>query len=253
MWVFCYSQGPLYTFSDLTFITAVCSPSLSSPRQEESRRGAEHASWIVLVTSPNFIYVHTISCNSFKSTLMWGLLVCLYVFTRETRPAFKERTRTRRLYALACWTPMCSCSRRILPVVVVCSPGTTPSVCRKGFVSVLLPEARASLGGTFGQYSRCSRLMRSGVDASPTVPPALKSCCGDVERCELMPLFPKADILLLLPMCNQLPLTAHPSPQWHPPKSVHFASAPGNCRPGDWGFPSHPLCHSAYFVLFSKM
>lgn len=95
MWVFCYSQGPLYTFSDLTFVTAVWSPSLPSPCQEEGRRGAKHASWIVIVTSQNFIYIQTISCNSFKSTLMWGLLVCLYIFTRETRPAFKERTRTR--------------------------------------------------------------------------------------------------------------------------------------------------------------
>lgn len=48
-------------------------------------------------------------------------------------------------------------------MVAVCSPGTTTSVCRKGFVSVLLPEAWASLGGPFGQYSRCSQLMRNGA------------------------------------------------------------------------------------------
>lgn len=177
------------------------------------------------------------------------MCLCLY---QGDSPGFQRENQDPAPYALVCWTPMCSCSHRVLPVVAVCSPGTTASVCRKGFVSVLLPEAWASLGGTFGQYSRCSHLMRNGADASPRVPPALKSCCGDVERCELMPLFPKADMLLLLPMCNQLLLTAHPSPQWHPQKSVHFASAPGNYRPGDWEFPSHPLCHSAYFILFSE-
>lgn len=134
---------------------------------------------------------------------------CSLVFVNEIHPTLKQRNRDwRRLVGPQ--SPMRlylalphhrGSTLFVLALVAISSPSTTNLCLRKaGFVPGHVHGSLFLLGRYIWPIWQILPLNKDLVDASPTWPQALKFCGGDMERCQLMPCLPKADIWLLFHM-----------------------------------------------------